>query len=86
MKLSKLKIYGSVNTTVTGKLLYLVLDKLAGRHGEIIISQRNISAGLNISRSAIKRNLRRLESLGALRIVPMYNKDGGRSANKYIIQ
>jgi len=84
-KLSKIRMYGNVNTTVTGKLLYLVLDKLANRNGEIIIPQRKICNALNISKSAVSRNLHRLENLGVLKIVPTYNSDGGRSANKYII-
>ena len=86
-KLSKYKICGGIDTTITGKLIYLVLNDLANRNGEAVIPQRRISDALHISKKAVSRNLRRLESGGYIIILPQYRSDdGGRSANKYIIR
>jgi len=75
-----------VKATVTGKLLYLVLTELAGENGEVVIPQRRISDALRLSRSAVSRNLRRLERAGAISIIPTYHSDGGRAANNYIVK
>ena len=85
-KLSKFKIYGEIDTTVTGKLLYLVLDELVNRNGEIIIPQRKICDALQISKGTVSRNLRRLRDGGYIDIQPQYHSDGGRTANKYRIK
>ena len=85
-KLSKYKICGEVNSTITGKLLYLVLDDLANRDGEITIAQRKISGTLGISQSAVSVNLRRLRDNGYIKIHARYNNDGGRSVNKYVLR
>jgi DNA-binding MarR family transcriptional regulator len=75
-----------MDTTVTGKLLYLILNEVANRNGEIIIPQRKISDALHISKGTVSRNLRRLEKIGAISIMPTYHNDGGRAANKYTIK
>ena len=85
-KLSKYKICGDIDTTVTGKLLYLILDELADKNGEIIIPQRKISGALQISRGAVSRNLCRLRDGGYIGIHPRYHSDGGRAANKYVVK
>ena len=85
-KLLKYKIYGIIDATVTGKLLYLMLDELSDENGEIIIPQRKICDALHISRSAVSRNLRRLRRAGAISIIPTYHSDGGRGANKYVVK
>ena len=85
-KLFKFKICGEVDTTITGKLLYLVLSDLSDKNGEIIIAQRKISSALNISQATVSRNLRRLCDSGYINIRSRYNSDGGRSVNKYIIR
>jgi len=85
-ELSKYKICGMVKTTVTGKLLYLMLNEIAGEYGEIVIPQRRICDALRLSKSAVRRNLRRLERAGAISIIPTYHSDGGRAANKYIVK
>ncbi|MDR1558992.1 MAG: helix-turn-helix domain-containing protein [Clostridiales bacterium] len=84
--LSEFESCGRVNATVTGKLLYLILDGLTNQDGEVIISLKKISDTLDISKSAIRRNLRWLEHAGAIYIVPTYHRDGGRAANKYIVK
>ena len=86
-KLSKYKLCGSVNATVTGKLLYLLLSELANKNGEVIIPQRKICGALSISRSAVSRNLRKLRDAGYIETLPQYHSDdGGRAANKYKIR
>lgn len=85
-KLSKYKACGEVDSTVTGKLLYLILDELADKNGEIIISQRKISVALHISKGAVSRNLRRLWEGGYIDVLAQYHSDGGRAANKYRIR
>jgi len=85
-KLNKYKLCGDMDTTVTGKLLYLILNELANRKGEIIIPQRKISDALHISKGTVSRNLHRLEKIGAISIMPTYHNDGGRAANKYIVK
>ena len=85
-KLSKFKLCGEIDTTVTGKLLYLILDELANKNGEIIIQQRKISDAVHITKGTISRNLRRLRDGGYIDIYPTYHSDGGRAANKYIVK
>ena len=85
-KLSKYKICGNIKTTSTGKLIYLVLDEIADRNEAVVIPQRKICDTLQISRSAVSRNLRRLERAGAISIITMYHSDGGRAANKYLLR
>lgn len=85
-KLSKYKVCGEVDSTMTGKLLYLILDELADKNGEIIIPQKKISAALHISKGAVSRNLCRLREGGYIDVVAQYHSDGGRAANKYRIK
>jgi len=84
-KLSRFKLCGEVDTTIAGKLLYLVLDELSDDNGVVIISQRKISDALRISKRTVSRNLRLLEYSGHIDIEPQYHSDGGRAASKYII-
>jgi len=85
-KLSKYKLCGEVDATVTGKLLYIILNELANRNGEVIVPQRKISDALHISKGTVSRNLRRLRDGGYIDVQPMYHSDGGRAANKYRIK
>lgn len=85
-KLSKFAPCGMINTTISGKLLFLILDELANKNGEIIIPQRKISDALRINKSTVSRNLRRLRDGDYIDIYPTYHSDGGRAANKYIIK
>lgn len=84
-KLSKYKICGEIESTITGKLLFLMLDELADKNGEIVIPQRKISGALHIAKATVSRNLRRLRDGGYIDIRSTYHSDGGRAANKYII-
>ena len=85
-KLSKYRICGNVETTISGKLMYLILIDICDRKGEIIIPQRKISEVLHISKTTVSRNLRRLERIGCISIIPQYNIYGGRDPNKYILR
>jgi IS30 family transposase len=85
-RLCKYKIYGDIDTTVTGKLLYHILNEISGKKDEITISQRKISDALHISKGTVSRNLRRLRDGGYIEVYSTYNSEGGRSANKYIIK
>ena len=85
-KISKYKICGWLNATPCAKLVYLVLDDLADENGDVTVSQRKISDALRISRSAIRRNIRRLRDGGYITVQEQYHDDGGRAANKYHIK
>ena len=85
-KLRKYKLCGEINSTVIGKLLYLILEELANRNGEIIIPQRKISDTLQISKGAVSSNLHRLRDGGYIEIYPQYHSDGGRGPNKYKVK
>jgi len=62
-KLDKYKICGDIDSTSTGKLLYLILGEIANKNGEVIIPQKKISNVLHISKGTVSRNLRRLRVL-----------------------
>ena len=86
-QLTRFKPCGEVDTTITGKILYLMLYELADQNGEIMIPQKKISDTLRISKSAVSRNLRRLCGSGYIGIQAQYRSDdGSRAANKYIIK
>jgi DNA-binding MarR family transcriptional regulator len=84
-KFTKYRLAGELETTVSGKLLYLMLLDIVDADGKIIIPQRRISEALGISRGTVSRNFRRLERRGYIDIVPQFHEDGGRAANKVIV-
>jgi len=86
-RLNKYKVCGSINVSITGKLLYLILDDLSDGNGEIVIPLRKISTALRIAKSTVSRNLHKLRVAGHIEIVPQYRTDdGGQFSNKYIIK
>ena len=85
-KLAKYKLCGRVNSTATGKLLYLMLDEIVDRNNEIIVPQRKISETLRVPKSTVSRNLRRLRDDGYIEIRARYRDEGGRDANKYVMK
>lgn len=85
-KLSKFRLCGEVNSTISGKLLYLILLEICNQNGEIIIPQRRISEALRVSKGTVSRNLLRLRDAGYIDIFPTHHSDGGRAANKYRIR
>ena len=85
-KLTNFRICGEVDTTITGKILYLILYELADPIGEVIIPQKKIRDALRISKATVSRNLRRLRDDGYISIYARYGSEGGRMANKYRIR
>ena len=84
-KFTKYRLAGELETTVSGKLLYLMLLDTVDAEGIIIIPQKRISEALGISRSTVSRNYRRLYNRGYIDIVPQFHEDGGRAANKIVV-
>ena len=78
----KYRIAGELDSTITGKLLYLMLLDVVDEKEEVTISYRRISETLGINRSTVSRNFRRLYIRGFIDIVPQFHSDGGRKANK----
>ena len=76
----------TLDTTISGRLLYLVLMELTDANGAIIIPQRRISRALGISKNTVSRNFRKLYRDGYIDIIPQFHEDGGRAANKYVIR
>jgi DNA-binding MarR family transcriptional regulator len=84
-RFTKYSLAGELETTVSGKLLYLFLLDTVDANGKISISQRRVSESLGLSRGTVSRNLRRLYKRGYIDIQPQFHEDGGRAANKYIV-
>jgi DNA-binding MarR family transcriptional regulator len=84
-KYTKFKLVGDLETTITGKLLYLVLLDITDEENKIVIPQKRISKALGISKTTVSRNMRRLAGIGAVRINPTFHDDGGRAANRYTV-
>lgn len=85
-KYTKFKLVGELETTISGKLLYLVLLDVVDEKNQIIIPQKRVSEALGISRSTVSRNLGRLRNNGYIGVIPQYNEYGGRMPNKYIVR
>jgi len=84
--LSKFRPVGELETTVSGKLLYLVLLDVIDEDGKVVIPQKRISEALGIGKGTVSRNMRRLERIGAVRIIPTFNEYGGQMPNKFIVE
>lgn len=85
-KFTKYRLAGELETTVSGKLLYLLLLDIVDGNGKITISQRRISETLGISKGTVSRNFRKLRNRGYIDVIPQFHDDdGGRAANKYIV-
>jgi DNA-binding Lrp family transcriptional regulator len=68
---------------VTAKLLLLILREITDDRDTVIVPHRRIAEAIGMSRSAVGRNLRRLERAGAISIEPLYSEYSGRLPNKY---
>ena len=75
-----------LDTSVSGRLLYLVLMEITDTNGAVVIPQRRISGALGISKGTVSRNFRKLQHDGYIDIIPQFHEDGGRAANKYVIR
>jgi len=76
----------TLDTTVSGRLLYLILMDITDTNGSVVIPQRSISDAIGLSKGTVSRNLRKLRDGGYIKVVSQYHSDGGRAANKYIIK
>ena len=85
-KYTKYKALGELETSISGKLLFLMLQDIVDSESQIIIPQRQIAENLGINRSTVSRNMRRLERIGAVRIVATFNEYGGQMPNKFIVE
>ncbi len=81
----KYRLSRELDTTATGKLLYLFLLDAVDANGKITISHRRIGETLGIKRGTVSRNLRMLHERGYIDVVPQFHEDGGRAANKYFL-
>jgi len=81
----KYKMAGSLETTITGKYIYTLLCDYAGAKGRVQVSVGKISKLLNISKTAVRRNLHRLDESGYIIIHSKKDDDGTRKANVYEI-
>lgn len=77
---------GSVSAPATAKLLYLLLRDNVGKSAGLTIRKDELARTLGVSPRTVAKNMRRLMEQGYIYIVPTYNSDGGRSANKYILR
>jgi biotin operon repressor len=59
--MAKYRLAGELPTTITSKLLYLVLLDITGADGKIVISQKKISEALGISHGTVSRNMHHLK-------------------------
>lgn len=82
----KYKAIGALGITANGKLIYSLLVDNVDENGELQIGIRVIAKTLRISKRAVANNLHCLEKSGLIRAIPLYNSDGGRSTNKYIVK
>ena len=76
----------AVAKPATAKLLLLILREITDDYDAITIPQRRIAEAIGMSRSAVGRNLRRLERAGAISIEPLYSEYGGRLPNRYTLR
>ncbi len=85
-KYTKFKLVGELETSISGKLLYLILLDLIDDNNKIVIPQKNISEALGISKGTVSRNFRKLSRRGYIDIIPTFNEYGGRMPNKIIVR
>jgi DNA-binding Lrp family transcriptional regulator len=84
--LTKHRLAGELETTVSGKLLYLILLDITNAYNAVTVPQRRISEALGLSKGTVSRNLRKLRDGGYISVIATYHSDGGRAANKYIVK
>ena len=68
-KYTKFKLVGELETSISGKLLYLVLLDVIDEDNKIVIPQKRISEALGISKGTVSRNLRRLGRHGYIDVI-----------------
>ena len=82
---TKYRLAGQLDSTISGKLLYLLLLDTVDTQSKVQLSQRRISEALGISQTTVRRNFHCLRRGGYINIVPQYHDDGGRAANQFVV-
>lgn len=82
---TKYRLAGQIDSTVSGKLLYLMLLDTVGHKNAVQLSQRRIAETLGISKGTVGKNIHRLKRNGYIEILPQYHDDGGRAANQFVV-
>lgn len=85
-KISDYKVAGQMNTIISAKMIYMLLNELKNEEGVVNISHRKLGKILGMHRSTVSRSLKRLERSGEIYIRSRYTSDGGRLANDYIVR
>lgn len=81
----KYKLCAGMKTPPSAKLIYCYLLDIAEKNS-VVLPVKRIAKAVGLSRSAAGRSLHRLKRLDMIDILPRYNEDGGRQANKYIVK
>ena len=84
--MTKFQHLRTLDTTISGRLLYLILMDITDTNGAVVIPQRRISDAIGLAKGTVSRNLRKLREDGYIDVIPQYHDDGGRAANKYILK
>ena len=82
---TKYRLAGQIDTTISGKLLYIMLLDTVGHRNAVQLSQRRIAETLGISKGTVSRNFHRLKQSGYIEILPQYHDDGSRAANQFVV-
>lgn len=85
-RINEFKVVGKIKTTISAKIIFMLLSKLADREGAVQISQKKLSKILGIHKTTVRKNLWRLEKGGCIYIRSRYTEDGGRLANEYFVR
>ena len=84
--LSKYRLSAGMNTTSSGKLIYLLLLEIIDTNNQVIVSQKQISQTLGLSKGTVSQTLQKLDKDGYIRIKPQFNEYGGQLPNRYEIR
>ena len=82
----KYTMCGKIKAPISARLIYLVMLDMADDNGSVVIPQRKICNILNLAKSTVSRNLRKMQKHGYMEIKARYNEYGGQSPNEYIVK
>lgn len=85
-RINEFKVVGGIKSTVSAKMIYMLLSKIADGEGVVQISQKKISRILGVHKTTVGKNLWRLEKGGYIYIRSRFTEEGGRLANEYIVR
>ena len=84
--INEFKIAGKIKSTVSAKMIYMLLSEIADGEGVVKISQKKLRKILGLHKTTVRKNLWRLEKRDYIYIRSRYTEDGGRLANEYIVR